>query len=95
MLVERTGHAIAHGEARVQAGDSHLDWLLYDDSEIDGPKVEQCKIFLSNQVRSFEAMHERGRPKIQQYLKQHDLKGEWASLPAFLDEFWMQPKRLY
>ncbi len=91
-LIERVGAAVGCGEDDFIMPPSGLERFLCEDPTEDeladlGRQVEQME-------DDFRTIHDEGRPRIQAFIRDHGMRGVWASARAFLDEMWMQPDHI-
>ncbi len=91
-LLERAARAIHEGRQVFAVGPSHLEWAYAAD--LSSTNIPVAQRFLEDQIAHFEKLHEDGRSEIQQFLRKHGLRRKWTSIPAFLDETWMQPSHI-
>lgn len=91
-LMERVGAAVGSGENDFLMPPSRLERFLCEDPTEDelrdlGRQVEEIE-------DGFRTIHNKGRPRIQAFIRDHGMRDVWATARAFLDEMWMRPDHI-
>lgn len=91
-FLSRSAAAIEDGKDRILVGQEK--WERLCEGEIEVELSQRAAQFVAQQVDAFEALHRDARPAIQQFLKKHKLRFEWASVREFLEGMWMRPQHI-
>ncbi len=86
-LLKRLGQAVLENENQFKLEDTGYDWLLSSPEETAAVQADSEK-FMRDLKERYAALHREARPRVQQYLKTHDLRDRFSTPLEFLDEYW-------
>ena len=86
-LLRRLGEAILANEAQFALEETGFDWLLSTPEETAVVQADSAKFMREFKARNVR-LHREARPRVQQYIKKHGLRHQFATPVEFLDEYW-------
>ncbi len=93
-IFRKSGESLAAGRPSFPLEPSGFEWLLHSPNDISQSDIDLFASVLSSADMALDRAFTTARPDIQQFLKDHQLKEEWASIGQFLNLQWMKPSQL-